>query len=69
MNKQFLILFFAHITSLAQIPSYNVTLNNNPYDANIFFMTGGSQLKPVTITDKNGCTIFWDNWGLKGWDF
>lgn len=71
MNKQFLILilFFSHITLLAQIPSYNVTLNNNPYDANIFFMTGGSQLKPVTITDKNGSTIFWDNWGLKGWDF
>ena len=50
-------------------PSYNITINNNPWQGNLFFQIGGFPMKPVKIVDPSGADIFSENWGMKGWDF
>ena len=50
-------------------PSYNITINNNPWQGNLFFQIGGFPMKPVKIVDPSGSDIFSQNWGMKGWDF
>ena len=50
-------------------PTYSVSINTNPSKGNLFFQTGGSPIKPVSILDSSGTELFWADWGLKGWDF
>jgi hypothetical protein len=50
-------------------PNYSVSINTNPSSGNLFFQTGGQPAKPISILDSSGALIFWDNLGLKGWDF
>ncbi len=60
-----LFISFCHFSQ----PNYSVSVNSNPSKGNLFFQTGGSSIKPVSILDSSGIEIFWADWGLKGWDF
>ena len=67
------LLFFATIFLVSCFcfsqPNYLVSINTNPSKGNLFFQTGGSPVKPVSILDSSGTELFWADWGLKGWDF
>ena len=63
-----LFLFLVCLYFYAQ-PNYSVSIVTNPSKGNIFFQVGGPPVKPVCILDSSANLLFWDNWGLKGWDF
>ena len=48
-------------------PDYNISVNNNPFQANLFFQVGGPPSKPVNIIDHNGDLIYSEDFGMKGW--
>jgi hypothetical protein len=48
-------------------PDYTISVNNNPYQANLFFQVGGPPSKPVNIVDSSGSLIYSEDLGLKGW--
>ena len=50
-------------------PNYSITVNNNPYPANLFFATGGPPQKPVNIVDTSGALLFSQFWPKKGFDW
>ena len=50
-------------------PNYSVTINNNPYPANLFFTVGGPPRKPVNIVDTSGALLFSKFWPKKGFDW
>ena len=68
MKLIYLIIFWIPIIALGQ-PNYTITTNNNPYDGNLFFLTGGPPIKPVNILDKDGVLLYSESWNLKGFDW
>ena len=70
MKRLLIILFCIPIFLFSQPATYNVTVNTSDvWQANLFFLLGGSPMKPVKIIDPSGTDIFSQTWGLKGWDF
>ena len=68
MKQFYLILFCLPILVLGQ-PNYTITTNNNPWNGNLFFLTGGPPLSPVNIIDTSGTLLFSEVWGMKGFDW
>ena len=65
---QIIILIIYPISIISQA-NYNITINDNPSNGNLFFQLGGSPIKPILILDKNGNEIYNQDLGKKGWDF
>tara|TARA_Y100001968_G_scaffold310266_1_gene331030 strand:+ start:51 stop:1307 length:1257 start_codon:yes stop_codon:yes gene_type:complete len=67
-----LFLCLTPLICLTQV-NYNITINNNPSQKNLFFQlgggSGGGSPKPVKIISPTGIELFSENWGMKGWDF
>ena len=51
------------------VPDYEIVVNNNPSDLNLFFMVNGPPQKPVNIVDSDGGLIFSEFWPQKGFDW
>lgn len=64
----FLLTPFILFSQVNQV-EYNITINNNPWEGNLFFHRGGNNPKAVKIINPQESELFSANWGMKGWDF
>jgi len=51
------------------IPDFSITVNNDSYNGNIFFMTGGAMYRPVSIVDTSGDVLFSKHWPMQGFEW
>ena len=66
--RKIVLVFIMPLLGLGQ-PSYTVSVNNNPFPANLFVKTiGQGPNKPATILDPDGIILFSEEFGMKGWD-
>ncbi|MBC8266244.1 MAG: aryl-sulfate sulfotransferase [Flavobacteriales bacterium] len=68
--KRILFLLFCLPIMVSSQVNYTITVNTpDAWQANLFFLRGGTPLKPVKIIDPSITEIHSQNMGMKGWDF